>query len=399
MEDFLSLRRIGDAGCIVPDQISETGDGVKVAILWTKLSGYLNTCMKELAHRDGMELFVCHSAPVKAAPFDDQQFQWISNRLIWRSAPNARSLQDRVTSFSPDVLIFAGWHIRAYRQIAKELRDRCFRIMTMDNCWAGTMKQWMGVVSAPYFVRPLADSVWVPGERQAAFARRMGFKEQSILRGNLSCDLHSMEAPYLARIGTRQPVPRRFIFVGRFAAEKGVETLVRAYQLYRKTHSDPWPLICCGAGPLESVFNGISGIQVEGFIQPHELPSKLANAGCLVLPSMFEQWALVVHEAASAGLLILTSANVGAAVHLVQPGYNGFIASPGDEGELAALMSRITVMSDALLDRMSRASHCLSYQFSPERWANTILDSFHAWVEEIRITKRMSSPGKTVSKL
>ncbi len=368
---------------------------MKVAILWTRLSGYLNSCLQELVNRDGVELFVCHRAPDVAAPYDDGQFNWMIDRLVWQSAPDEKLLQDRVKKFAPDILIFAGWHIEAYRSIAREFSGRCLRIMTMDNCWQGTLKQWAGVISAPYYVRPLADAVWLPGERQAVFARKLGFKEHSILRGLYACDQHRLEAPYLERIQARRPVPRRFIFVGRFVVEKGIEVLTRAYELYRNENSDPWPLVCCGAGPLRTLLEGRPGIRVEGFVQPRDLPGKLAGAGCLVLPSSFEPWALVVHEAASAGLLILASENVGATVHLVQPGYNGFISTCGDADELAVLLFRISGLSDARLDDMSRASHYLSQQFSPTRWADTILDCFHAWVNDGHVEQSMPPSGRT----
>ena len=47
-------------------------DCMRIAVLWTTLSGYLNACMKELASRDGVELFVSHQAPLQQAPFDDE---------------------------------------------------------------------------------------------------------------------------------------------------------------------------------------------------------------------------------------------------------------------------------------------------------------------------------------
>jgi glycosyltransferase involved in cell wall biosynthesis len=124
---------------------------------------------------------------------------------------------------------------------------------------------------------------------------------------------------------------------------------------------------------------GRAGIRVEGFVQPDQLSEILASAGCLVLPSIFEPWALVVHEAASAGLLVLASENVGAAVHLVQDNYNGFIFDGRDEKELSALMSHVSGLSDARLDAMSRSSYLLAKQFSPARWADTLLEGFQSF--------------------
>ncbi len=55
---------------------------VKIAILWTALSGYLNACLKELAGRPGVGLFVCHQEAEANAPFDDAQFAWMRNQFV-----------------------------------------------------------------------------------------------------------------------------------------------------------------------------------------------------------------------------------------------------------------------------------------------------------------------------
>ena len=172
-----------------------------------------------------------------------------------------------------------------------------------------------------------------------------------------------------------RPVPRAFLFVGRFVECKGLDQLAKAYELYRNRVRDPWPLICCGSGPLESELRGRRGIHLEGFIQPDRLSEKLASAGCFILPSTLENWSIALHEAASAGLLILASENVGATAHLVQSNYNGYIFKSHDIESMSALMSHISNLNEERLDAMSRASHLLSKQFTPARWADTILES------------------------
>ena len=351
---------------------------MRAAVLWTGLSGYLNACLKELASREGVELFVSHQAPVEDAPFDDGQFEWIPNRLVWRSTVDVALLRTRLRAFDPEILVFCGWHVPGYRQVAKEFAKRCFRVMAIDNPWEATLKQRIGTLIAPWYIRPLADAVWVPGERQAAFARRLGIEQRAILWGSLSCDQPSIETVHLSRLAEGRAVPRSFVFVGELAAHKGVDELAKAYETYREKSVDPWPLVCCGAGPLGSRLEGNPGIRVDGFVQPDRLCEILGSAGCLVLPSSIDHWGVVVHEAASAGLLILASVNVGAAVHLVQDNYNGYLFDSRDVKGLAALMSHISDLSEARLDAMSRASHLLSKQYSPVRWADTLLDGFRA---------------------
>ena len=347
---------------------------MRIGILWTGLSGYLNACLQELASRDGVELFVSHQAPALDAPFDEGQFSWMRNRFMWRTNNELSGLEKKLRGFNPDVLIFAGWAVPAYRRMSRALAGSCLRIMTMDNCWLATLRQHLARWIAPFYLLPLADAVWLPGERQAVFARKLGFEQRAILRGLYSCDQRRLEAIHMNRLSAGSPLPHVFLFVGRFVQDKGINTLVKAYEMYRACSSDPWPLICCGAGPLRFQLENRPGIKIEGFLQPEQLHSRFRTAGCLALPSDFEPWAVVVHEAASAGLLVLASENVGAAVHLVQDNYNGYIFGGGDTSGLAALLGRVSSMSDERLDEMSRASHALSLQFSPGRWADTLLE-------------------------
>ena len=342
-------------------------------MLWYGLSDYLNACLKELASRAGVELFVSHQRPVESAPFAEDQFSWIENQLMWRTEKDLATLDDRLSRFAPDILAFSGWAVSAYRKAAKRSSGKCVRIMAFDRCWLATPKQRLAALIAPWYVRPLADFVWVPGERQATFAKKLGFPQHHIFRGLYSCDQPTLEAIYRSRVENHRPLPKTFIYVGRLVPEKGVDTFVEAYEIYRRTIADPWPLICCGTGPLRSQIEDRPGIHVEGFLQPEALRAKLASAGCLVLPSNFEPWAVVVHEAAAAGLLILASENVGASVHLVQDSYNGYLFERGNATELAALMTRVARLTDAERSEMSHASHSLSLQFTPRRWADTLL--------------------------
>lgn len=349
---------------------------VRIAFLWTGLSGYMNSCLKELSTRDGVELFVSHEVPRSEAPFEETQFSWISNRIEWQSQSDLDSLEDKLREFDPQIIVLPSWHIRVYRRVARAFARRCLRIMVMDNPWRGSLKQRLGTLVAPWYVRPIADAVWLPGERQAMFARKLGFSQRTIIRGSFTCDHPAFSAIHEARLVQKQPLPRSFIFVGRMVASKCVDILAESYKAYRRQSSNPWPLVCCGTGPLRSRLENQEGIRLLGFIQPDEMPRVLSSAGCLILPSSFEPWSLVVHEAASAGRLILASENVGAVTHLVQPAYNGFIFGDKDTEGLAALMSSVSGMDDSQLHRMSCASHQLSEQFSPRQWANILLQSF-----------------------
>lgn len=279
-----------------------------------------------------------------------------------------------LAEFQPDVIILAGWTIPAYKRVAARWKERALRIMTMDTCWRGSLRQRIASMAARTLVHGIADAIWVPGERQVLFARRLRFKQSHILRGLISCDYSAFSVLHEMRMREGRPLNRSFLFVGRMVERKGISTLIAAYRQYHGRVSDPWPLICYGTGPLGPLLADVPGVSHHGFIQPDEVPKKMAEAACLILPSNFEAWAVVVHEAAAAGRLVIVSDAVGSSPHLVQDNYNGFIFNENDAGELAMLMERVSSFGDERLNVMSAASFSLAQQFTPVRWANTLLE-------------------------
>jgi len=348
------------------------GKKMKVAVLWTGLSGYLNACLKALAAIEEVDLFVANAHPLTEAPFDEAIFNWIENRYQWKNVAAADELIALLDRFRPDVIVCANWHNKGYRKTLKHFKGRSVRIFTSDRPWLGTPKQWLGVITSRFYLHPICEAIFVAGERQAVFARKMGFKQKNILFGLLSCDHEIFSAIYREREKSLSE-PRAFIYVGRFAVEKGLDVLVRAYELYRNLSSDPWPLKCYGAGPLSGLLEGADGIELKGFCQPDDLPKEFLEGSCLVLPSTYDGWAIVVHEAAAAGMGLIVSDAVGASVHLVQEGYNGYIVETGDADDLAQAMLRYASLSRHERKKMGANSYRMSLQFTPTQWANILV--------------------------
>jgi glycosyltransferase involved in cell wall biosynthesis len=306
---------------------------LRVAVLYAQLSGYMNACLKALADMERVELFVANMRVSNDAPFEESIFSWIKDRYQWEKDVDEDELISRLERFRPDLILASNWHNSGYRKALKSFGGRAIRIYGMDNQWLGRPKQWLGVFTSRIYLHPICDAVFVAGERQAAFAHKLGFSQGRILRGLYSCDHEKFAKIYFERKNSLSE-PHSFVFVGRFSPEKGVDILVDAYRRYREKASNPWPLKCYGSGPLQHLIHGVEGIEIKGFCQPDDLPKELSMASCLLLPSTFEPWALVVHEAVTAGMPVIVSDAVGASVHLVQNDYNGYIVEASNVDEL-----------------------------------------------------------------
>jgi glycosyltransferase involved in cell wall biosynthesis len=343
---------------------------LRVCVLWSRLSGYLSASLHAVVD-EGADLLVVHEAAAPDAPFDDEALTKGFRSVAWRGAPDESVLSDLLDDFAPDAIVVNSWHIGAYRRVARRLRGRTLRIVTVHNQWTATPKQVAARLSAPVLLHPTYDAAFVCDERQAVFAERLGFPAERMLWGVNTCD-----QPLFARVADARgdaPLPEAFLFVGRLVEDKAIDILATAYSRYRLGTRDPWPLLVAGVGPQSELLRSIDGVEMLGFVQPDALPDVVARAGCLVLPSRLEPWAVVVHEAVSAGLLVICSRACGASTRLVLDGYNGVVVSSGSTSGLAEALARISRTPADERREMSDASRSLSLQFTPQRWARMLL--------------------------
>ena len=140
------------------------------------------------------------------------------------------------------------------------------------------------------------------------------------------------------------------LFVGRISPEKSLETLLEAL-LKVKSNYELWI-----AGPVQDQryffwlkkkyfgkFN--NNIKVFGLLQKDELKKCYAKADLFVLPSKMETFGLVLLEAMSSHLPII-STEVGAAKELIKDWQNGFIVPVGDWKAMAEKINLLLTDKD-----------------------------------------------------
>ncbi|BBO31374.1 glycosyltransferase family 4 protein [Lacipirellula parvula] len=147
---------------------------------------------------------------------------------------------------------------------------------------------------------------------------------------------------------------RRIVYSGRLAPVKRVDTLIDAFVRIAAERPE-WDLLVVGGGPLETELKARVPEELKnrvawtGFIDdPHELATLYTCGEAFVLPSSYEPWAVVVCEAAAAGLAIASSRVVGAAGELCRDNVNGRLFTPGDVDGLAAALLDMTENDDRL---------------------------------------------------
>ena len=345
---------------------------MRILVLWTRPSGYFNACLKALNGIKGVEIYlVCQRADA-TAPYASDIFSWIDKYSELNENYETEGLLEKISTFNPDAILSANWHFPIYRTILKKF-NRSVRVLASDRPWVGNFRQWCGILLARFYLHPISDVIFVAGDRQVRFVNLLGFTGSQILTGLYSCDFDKFSEIFSIRKHSIRNVSS-FVYIGRLSPEKGIETLLDAYKIYRCWSKRPLPLLIYGVGPLKYLIDNADGIVYKGFCDPEDLPNELLSTSCLILPSLFEPWGVVVHEAAAAGLALIVSSSVGSSVHLVKNGYNGYITEPKSPKNLAECMLNYDQLTDFEKDRMSEKSHQMSKQYTPDIWAKKLIE-------------------------
>lgn len=173
--------------------------------------------------------------------------------------------------------------------------------------------------------------------------------DYSLIEGTPPSVVESLAAEFRLASGRR-----RLIYSGRLVTIKRVDLLIDAFAQVADQRPD-WDLLVAGGGPLEAELKARVSNRLQqrvlwtGFVGSAQRMSALYRfADVLVLPSDYEPWALVVNEAACAGLALVCSDLVGAAAELLRDRENGRFFRAGD----------VTSLVDALRDVTDVATLC-----------------------------------------
>ena len=287
-----------------------------------------------------------------------------------------------VAAHNPDIVVIPGWAYRAFNVMPFDARlAGATFVMAMDTPRKDNWRQKLARLKIGRLLKRM-DRVIVPGERSWQYARQLGFPESKIRRGMYGVDFAQFEPLHQCRLSQPGGWPRQFLFTGRYVEVKGIDVLLAAHALYRRKHSDAWPLTCCGSGPMaDQIRSAGDAVKDLGFVQPRDQPGVWSGSGVFVLASRYDPWPLVIVEACAAGFPVLCTEACGSSVELVRSHYNGLAVAPEDPKALARGMSLFHEQYDQLPE-MGRRSQQLAAAYSAVAWADRWVAMFRELTNE-----------------
>ena len=370
-----------------------------IAFLVQRIGPYHDARLRALAEAG--------EGPVCAVEFrpEDPVYRWApveaASGYERRQTRSAAELRAQLDALDPASVVCVGYADPEVQTAAAwALRRRVPLVTCSDSTWDDEPRSRVREALKRRLVDAF-DAALVAGARSASYMESLGMPRDRLFRPWDVVDNAHFEARRTGGAGWGGPglASPYFLCVARFVPKKNLLGLIDAYRSYAVASAGgAWPLVLSGSGPLEAalrerVREAALGDHVHfpGFLQYDELPGCYAGAGAFVLPSVSDQWGLVVNEAMAAGLPVIVSRRCGCAEDLVVDGENGFTFDPGSPATLSELLARMASMAPGNRRAMGERSRERVRVYSPKAFA----EGLRRAIERSRLNPRGASSWVT----
>ena len=373
-----------------------------IAIIWQRFLPYHRARIRRAAlflYRRGIKLIAMEVAtqdttygfppesPEDAPPiqyhccFPDINYHSLKASKIHGTVLNA------LREFGPDVVFAPATPFPEGMAAIHYRTEYNKKVVMMDDSWELTDQRGFLIKAVKRMIHSNVDAVFIPAQSHAPYFLKAGFPENRVVFGVdvVDNDYYSKNAEYALKneknIRQARGMPENyFLFVGRVMPKKGLETLLQAYKIYRTSVKDnKWDLVIVGIGgnleELKKAYAAHRDIQFPGAQFGSNLCHYYALARALVVPSLSDQWGLVINEGMACGLPVIASRGCGATATLVHDGDNGWTFGPGDADDLARCLIEAHGAGDEKLASMGRRSMAIIASWSTERFAKAVFDA------------------------
>lgn len=189
------------------------------------------------------------------------------------------------------------------------------------------------------------------GTETKKYLESLGVKPEKIHIGGMNADSEGLRSGIASISNTQRKEIRDslrvsdsgivYLYSGQFILRKGIIYLLEAWRKHIQIHPEDH-LILIGNGELfhdyKNRFNDSSSIHFMGRIPYDEVYRYYAISDVFVIPTLEDNWCLVVPEAMSCGMPVACSKYNGGAIDLIKEGENGTIFDPLNPSSMLAAL-------------------------------------------------------------
>mgnify|MGYP006121748301 CR=1 FL=1 len=297
--------------------------------------------------------------------------------------PLRPGLFKQVKKTKPDIVLSDGFFQWSYAALLLNAFYKIPHIM----CYERTLHTERNVTRTRFLARKIASNfisgICCNGIETKTYLEKFGFPKEKLFIGNMAADVDGLKIA-LANVDENKIKSIRekynisglvFLYVGQLIERKGVLEMLESWNTFSQNKTDINLLLLGDGDQLEEVNryvekNKMNSVKVLGRVEYSEVSTIYALSDIFIIPTLEDNWSLVVPEAMSCGLPILSSKYNGCWPELVKP-ENGWIFDPLDSKNFIETLE-VAVKNKNNWKQMGASSAKIVSDFSPEKIAAQI---------------------------
>jgi 1,2-diacylglycerol 3-alpha-glucosyltransferase len=292
-----------------------------------------------------------------------------------------------LNNLNPEVVILSGWDaIPSLYTLLWALKNNIPTVVISESQEFDFKRSEIKELGKKLILK-LIDSAFVGGVNQSDYLIKLGFKKERIFLG---CDVVDNDFFFQSNKADNKKIvsqlPNFFFMTScRFVEKKNLSFLIKVFEKFQRKIKD-WSLVLVGDGPLKEDLIRLSNqlnisekVVFTGYQEYESISSIYNSASCFVLPSITEQWGLVVNEALASGIPVLCSKRAGCAPNLIENNGVGYTFDPFSENDLETKMYQI--VEDLKSSNFKSKTYSIISQWGKDKYSNNILKAAEQAIE------------------
>jgi glycosyltransferase involved in cell wall biosynthesis len=288
----------------------------------------------------------------------------------------------------PDVIITNGFGQWTFFALFYKLTNSVKIVVCYERTYHTERKAQLFRKLFRKMVVRFVDAFSCNGSLSYQYTKSLGVPDKKITIGQMAADIAGLtkKASTLSKLdietirGKWENPELVFLSAGKLNKRKGVNELINSWSHLEKDVPGDWRLVIIGDGSMARELEeraramNLKKAVFAGSIDYDSIATYYAAADVFVMPTLEDNWSLVVPEAMACGLPILCSCYNGCYPELIEPGGNGWVFDPLNESDTFNALQRCVINRDRLA-KMGQRSREIVTKYSPENAAKAILEA------------------------
>lgn len=294
--------------------------------------------------------------------------------------PYQSGLLSAISKVNPDIIISDGFFQWTFAAVLKSFRRKVCVFYERTAFVERNAPKWRIIYRK--LIGKFVDGFLINGSLTRKYLDSMGFTKKPKVEGCMVADCDGLSkavefCPDTAKSKLKNEIGINtegltFIFVGQLVERKGIKEFLAGWAEHIKKYPND-NIIVAGEGvlgkELKERYKDEKSIKFLGQVSYDHIAEHLAIADVSVMPTLEDNWSLVVPEAMACGKPVATTPYNGCHVELIDEGKNGYVFDPLETSSTVKMLEKF---HSADLQEMGKRSKEIISHYTPASAANGI---------------------------